>query len=62
MCSAEVEFCAGYVCLQLFGVITNLAALSVKTKKVVKCIDSLMLEANEMKEENGSIYLKVFQL
>ena len=39
-----------------------LTALLEKTRKVAKSIDSLMLVAREMKGENGSIFLKEFQL
>ena len=39
-----------------------LAALLEKIRKVVKYIDSLMLEAREMRGGNGFIYLKVLQL
>lgn len=40
----------------------DFAALLEKIRKVVKYIDSSMLEAREMRGGNGSIYLKVLQL
>lgn len=43
-------------------IIYMFAAQLVRKKEVVKYIDSSMSEAREMREESGSIFLRVLQL